>query len=73
MSKLYFSCRKFTVKLVTRGSIIVEAAPIVKRFEGQTVDGLKSWARSKFGGPIVVEELRQYRPRIGRPAEDRGE
>ena len=41
MSKLYFSCRKFTVKLVTRGSIIVEAAPIVKRFEGQTVDAVE--------------------------------
>jgi len=31
----------------------------VKKFEGQTIGTLTSWARSKFGGPIIVEELNQ--------------
>jgi hypothetical protein len=66
MSKVYFSCPKFTVLLVTRGSIIVKAAPIVKRFEGQTIGALTSWARSRFGGPIVVEKLPQA-PRSREP------
>jgi len=57
MSRLYFSCPKFTVLLVTRGPMIVEAAPIVRRFEGQTIGVLTSWARNRFGGPIIVENL----------------
>ena len=51
----------FTVLLVMEGTVIVEAAPIVKRFEGQTIGALTSWAQSRFGGPIVVEELRRFR------------
>ena len=50
MSKVYFSCPKFTVLLVTEGPIIVEAAPIVKRFEGQTIGALTSWARVDSAG-----------------------
>jgi hypothetical protein len=61
MSKVYFSCPKFTVLLVTKGSVIVTAAPIVKRFEGQTIGALTSWARSKFGGQIRVEQLENIR------------
>ena len=57
MSKVYFSCPKFTVLLVTSGQVIVKAAPIVKRFEGQTIGALTSWARRRFGGPIIVENL----------------
>ena len=34
MSKVYFSCPKFTVLLVMRGPVIVEAAPIVKTIRG---------------------------------------
>ena len=60
MSKVFFSCPNFTVLLVTNGPVIVTAAPIVKRFEGQTVDMLKFWAQSRFSGPIVVEELRRF-------------
>lgn len=60
MSKVYFSCPKFTVRLVTNGPVIVEAAPIVKRFEGQTIGALTSWAESKFGGPIIVQKLSEY-------------
>ena len=58
MSKVYFSCPKFTVLLVMEGQIIVEAAPIVKRFEGQTIGALTSWAQRRFGGPIIVREPR---------------
>jgi hypothetical protein len=57
MSSFYFSCPKFTVRLVVKGTIIREAAPIVRAFEGQTLDALASWAKSKFGGPVIVEEL----------------
>ena len=60
MSKVYFSCPKFTVLLVMRGPVIVKAAPIVKRFEGQTIGALTSWAESKFGGPIIVQKLSEY-------------
>lgn len=67
MSKLYFSCPEFTVLLMTRGPVIVEAAPVVKRFEGQTIEALKSWVQDKFGGPIIVEELR-LSPECGRHA-----
>jgi hypothetical protein len=74
MDHIYFSCPKFTVLLVTKGSVIVEAAPIVKLFEGQTIGNLTSWAQSRFGGPIIVEELRHFRQESARsgtsPPED---
>jgi hypothetical protein len=54
MSSVYFSCPKFTVRLVVRGTIIQTAAPIVKQFEGQTVAALAAWAESKFGRPIIT-------------------
>ena len=57
MNSVYFSCLKFTVRLVVRGTVIVEAAPIVKTFEGQTIGALTTWAHDKFGGPIVVQKL----------------
>lgn len=57
MSSYYFSCPKFTVRLVVSGTIIREAAPIVKKFEGQALEALASWAESKFGGPVIVKEL----------------
>jgi len=57
MCSVYFSCPKFTARLVTRGAIIVEAAPIVRSFKGQTIGALTSWAWATFGGPIIVEEL----------------
>ena len=37
----------------------MKAAPIVKRFEGQTIGALTSWARRRFGEPIIVEKLNQ--------------
>jgi hypothetical protein len=60
MDSVYFSCPKFTVRLVMEGTIILEAAPIVKKFEGQTIGALTSWAQSKFGGPIIVQKLSEY-------------
>lgn len=33
--------------------------PIVKRFEGQTVGALTSWAQARFGGPIIVQKVPQ--------------
>ena len=62
MSKVYFSCPEFTVLLVIKGPVILTAAPIVKRFEGQTIGALTSWAQSRFGGPIIVEKLRRRDP-----------
>jgi len=47
-SKLYFSCLKFTVLLVMKGAVIVEAAPIVKRFEGQTIGALTNWGAGQI-------------------------
>ena len=60
MCKVYFSCPEFTVLLAVKGRVIVKAAPIVKRFEGQTIGALASWARTRFGGPIVVERLSEF-------------
>jgi len=57
MCSVYFSCPEFTVRLVMRGTIILQAAPIVRSFEGQTIGALTSWARAAFGGPIIVERL----------------
>jgi hypothetical protein len=56
-SKVYFSCPRFTVLLTLKGTVIVTAAPVAKAFEGQTIDALTSWARTRFGGPIVVQRL----------------
>ena len=57
MSKVYFSCPKFTVLLVMKGAVIVKAAPIAKAFEGQTIGALSSFAQTKFGGPIIVKKI----------------
>ena len=60
MSTVYFSCPKFTVRLVVDGTVIREAAPIVRSFQGQTVGALTAWAVSKFGGPIIVQNLSEH-------------
>lgn len=50
----YFSCNKFTVRVVTNSrGVIVDAAPIVRRFIGQPRNNLKRWA-DKFGGVRIV-------------------
>ena len=60
MHSVYCSCPKFTVRLMVEGAVILQAAPIVKKFEGQTIGALTSWAHAKFGGPIIVEKLSEY-------------
>jgi hypothetical protein len=55
--KLYFSCPKFSVKLTCVGDTITEAAPFVKKFEGQKLANLVSWTKSTFGGQIVIHVL----------------
>ncbi len=46
----WISCRKFTVAVTVNDSgVITEAAPIVRKFLGQPLSNLLSWAR-KFGG-----------------------
>ena len=61
MSTVYFSCPKFTVRLVVDGTVIRKAAPIVRSFEGQTIGALTTWAEAKFGGPVIVQKLSEYK------------
>ena len=46
----YFSCPGFTVRLVVKGGVIVEVAPLVRKFEGQTFEALTAWARTDLAG-----------------------
>lgn len=62
--KVCFSCPQFTVLLLLQGSVIVQAAPIVRSFQGQTIEALASWAKSRFGGPIRIERLPESMPWI---------
>ena len=45
----WFSCKKFTVRIVVRDNLSVESAPVTRRFVGQPVVNLKTWFES-FGG-----------------------
>ena len=53
----WVSCLKFTVCVRTHNGVIVEAAPIVRKFVGQPTVNLLNWAR-KFGGLKVVEIMK---------------
>ena len=65
---VYFSCPKFTARLVLSGPVIWKAAPMLKTFEGQSIDTLASWAQSKFGAPVSVQRVSEYAAnRAGRP------
>jgi hypothetical protein len=57
---VYFSCPAFTVRLVLSGNVIWKAAPMAKRFEGQSVGDLASWAQSKYGAPISIETVSHH-------------
>lgn len=47
--KYYVSCKKFTCYVeTTNEGIILNTAPILKRFIGQNLDNLLSWCKS-FG------------------------
>ena len=57
--KIYFSCPDFTVKLTVQKGVITEAAPIVRRFEGQQLSNLVSWAKTTFGSPLILQVLEE--------------
>jgi uncharacterized protein YbcI len=59
--KVQFSCALFTVRLVLTGNIITEAAPIVRKFEGQPLINLISWVRSKNKERIIIYVLEEER------------
>ncbi len=52
---LWVSCPKFTVKLIIKNGMIVDTAPVVKRFIGQPYMNLINWFR-RFG-KVRVERL----------------
>jgi hypothetical protein len=47
------TCKKFTIFTRTEAGVIVEAAPIAKRFIGQPLHNLSRWM-VKFGGYSAV-------------------
>ena len=50
MTAHWISCRLFTVQVTTdENSVIVWAAPIVRKFTGQPLDHLLRWARKQGG------------------------
>lgn len=53
---LWLSCSRFTVKVETRGLTIVDAAPLVRKFVGQPLANLVTWAE-RVGGLVRVEVL----------------
>jgi hypothetical protein len=54
---LWFSCKKFTVRLKVKDEVITDAAPIVRRFKGQSLQNLETWVLNKGWGPIRKEEI----------------
>ena len=55
MRKWWLSCQEFTVLVeADRSDCILWAAPLVRRFVGQSLENLLAWA-DKFGGVWVVE------------------
>jgi hypothetical protein len=45
--------------LTVQGDTITEAAPFVRRFEGQKLANLVSWAKTTFGGPLIIQILEE--------------
>lgn len=50
--KYWLSCRAWTVQVTVEDDIVVEAAPIVRKFVGQRFANLVRWAE-KLGGMRV--------------------
>ena len=57
---------KMTVKVKTRNGKIIEAAPLVQVFVGQTLDNLASWMR-KFGETDILLLSTEDTQREGNP------
>jgi hypothetical protein len=65
--ELWFSCSMFTVWIKTETDsvgreIIIDGAPIIKKFMGSNLYNLRSWALLKSGGPVTIETLKEYMP-----------
>ena len=45
----WLSCSRFTIKAIVKSGVIVDAAPIVKRFVGQPLSNLRKWMISLGG------------------------
>jgi hypothetical protein len=62
MSRIWISCKKFTCKVVVdRDGKIVDAAPIVAKFRGQSIVALRCWIHNKGWGPIKSYGLKPNR------------
>uniref|UniRef100_A0A6M3IJC9 Uncharacterized protein n=1 Tax=viral metagenome TaxID=1070528 RepID=A0A6M3IJC9_9ZZZZ len=49
MNKYWISCSKFTCKFTEQNGKIVDSAPIIRKFIGQSTNNLLSWISRKFG------------------------
>lgn len=55
--RFWISCPKFTVLVVVNlEGVVIDTAPITRRFVGQGIEKLVGWARNKFGD-VEIEEL----------------
>jgi hypothetical protein len=56
--ELQISNKKFTCYVQTdKNKIIIDAAPIIKRFIGQSLDNLTNWSWQKWG-PTDIHEFK---------------
>lgn len=51
----WLSNEKMTVRVVTRGKIIIDAAPVVRKFIGQPFNNLAHWMNRM--SPVTVKLL----------------
>lgn len=49
MSKWWLSSRRMTVVVEEQGNLVVDAAPIVRKFIGQPLENLTRWMRRQGG------------------------
>lgn len=47
--KWFMSSQRMTVKVTVRDGIIIDAAPVVRKFVGQPIKNLEAWMR-RHGG-----------------------
>ena len=49
----HVTCKSFTCCAVSREGIIIESAPIIRKFIGQRIDNLDRWVNS-IGGSVEI-------------------
>jgi len=49
LRKVWVSTPKWTCKVTVDGTRIVEAAPLLRKFVGQSIGALSRWAHKRFG------------------------